>query len=185
MGYEGGEVASWVRHCQGVTRRSARELAVVGRQRQTERTIDNTPVDKGHLRDNTVAKNVTGPFPEPEGQVYYSGVETDVAYAPHVEHGTGLWGPSASYYEIRPKDPDGFLRFNPYVRGPRGEVRVGKDGSPLKGGAVYTKFVLHPGSPGQHMFALGAAMTEHEFPEFSTPVLQRWAAECERFVSRA
>ena len=186
MGYQGARVVDWVNHCQRETRVYARDLAVTGSQHQTERTQDNTPVDTSYLRDNIFAKGVMGPFQEIDGEVYYGGTETDVSYALYVEEGTGLWGPSASYYEIRPKDPDGFLRFHPYVRDSGGSVRLDRrTGNPIKAAEpVYAKVVLHPGSPGNHMFALGAAITEHEFPEFAQPVLVRWERACERWRRR-
>ena len=99
----------------------------------------------------------------PRGMVYESGAETDVEYAPYVEHGTGLWGPRHAKYEIKPKRPDGWLRWI----------------DPVTGDPVFAKRVMHPGSPGNHMFAFGAAIAEHEFDQFVQPILSRWAVEQE------
>ena len=68
-------------------------------------------------------------------------------YAPYVEDGTGLWGPKHAKYEIKPKRPGGWLRWI----------------DPMTGDPVFARRVMHPGWPGNHMFAIGAALTEQEF----------------------
>jgi very-short-patch-repair endonuclease len=83
----------------------------------------------------------------------------------HVEWGTGLWGPKHAKYLIVPKKPGGWLSWI----------------NPRTGQRVFARKVMHPGSPGAHMFAIGAHLTEAEFEErIAAPVLALWAREQER-----
>jgi hypothetical protein len=50
---------------------------------------------------------------------------------------------------------------------------------------MFAKEVLHPGSPGQHMFAIGAAMTEAAFHEFTRGGLTDWKRDSEREMHEA
>lgn len=188
MGYEGQSYGDFVAHAAREHRQTARELANEGGAVMTENTKDNTPVDgtgehSQHLRDNIDKKMVSGPWQEVDGEVYYSGAETYVTYANLIEDGWGLWGPKHAYYEIKPKNPDGFLKFHAYVRGADGSVRLdAKSGKPAKEASpTFAKVVMHPGAPGQHMFALGAALTEHQFPTFAGPILTRMTQRIERW----
>jgi hypothetical protein len=52
------------------------------------------------------------------------------------------------------------------------------------GDRVFAKEVLHPGSPGQHMVAIGAHMTEAEFEQAAQPTLDKWADEIEALGRR-
>jgi hypothetical protein len=81
---------------------------------------------------------------------YQGKVATDVRYAPDVEYGTGLWGPSHAKYLIEPKRPGGFLRWR----------------DPHTGRYVYAKRVMHPGSPGQHMLEIGASVVRGEADDY-------------------
>src|SRR3954468_17110478 len=109
--YVGGSLVSlFDRDQQERTRVAARRMAHRAGDRMTELTVMNTPIDSGNLRTSwyqiptTRVRHLLGP-------AYQSGVATDVDYAPHVEYGTGLWGPKHAYYEIKPKDPNGVLVF--------------------------------------------------------------------------
>ena len=86
-------------------------------------------------------------------------------YAPHVEYGTGLWGPSGAKYPIYPKDPGGLLHW------------IDRD----SGQHVFAKMVMHPGSPGQHMIAIAGSMAEAEFDggAIGDGVLGEWARTVE------
>lgn len=100
--------------------------------------------DGVHLRDEIHRTDV-----RQEGDIYEADVESDKDYAPFVEEGTGLYGPKHAKYLIEPHDPTGWLAW------------PGEDGK-----THFAKQVWHPGSPGQHMFAIGSAvveMSEHEW----------------------
>lgn len=153
-------------------RRACIDMAETGGRRMTEITRMNTPVGhQPHLEDYVPGRLRASIKQKPlkigrRGRyvlIYESGVETDVEYAPHVEHGTGLWGPHRAKYLIRPKTPGGVLSWIT----PSGE-------------RVFAKAVLHPGSPGQHMFAIGAEMVEFEFHNFGQRRIAQWARETER-----
>lgn len=181
MAYIGDKLAPWFEPTPTV--KALVRISQAGGERMTELTRMNTPVDKGTLRASWQAKPVTvhsggvtvatvthpslvagAGFHRLLAARYESGVETDVEYAPYVEHGTGLWGPSHSKYQIRPKHPDGWLHWI----------------DPLTGGHVFAKEVMHPGSPGNHMLAFAAAIAENEVGLIAEPALERWAAETER-----
>jgi hypothetical protein len=146
--------------------RALRQMARHGGDRMVDFTIINTPIDTGNLRTSWRQKPVTVAYTSRGGLVYESGVETDVEYAPYVEHGTGLFGPQHRKYLIRAKGKAAggadYLRF---VVG--GEV-------------VYAKEVWHPGSPGAHMVAIAATMVEAQLDVILRPVLEVWRREQER-----
>lgn len=161
MSYEGGRLRPWFgrdpndRFCRRACERGADAFKTNVETR--------TPIDTGRLRSSYATKPVARGMDERGDPMWTSGVETDVEYAPYVEHGTGLWGPQHRKYEIRPKDPDGTLHWV--------DPRTGRD--------VFAKRVMHPGSPGAHMFSVGAAATEAELPALLNPLLVRWAREVE------
>ena len=145
------------------------ELADEGGDHLTEDVKEFTPVGKRPFQENyvpgallrSIEKKITVVEVDPlHGVVYKSGTKTDLDYAIYVEHGTGLWGPARAMYEIRPKNPNGWLRFHDEF-----------------GNVVFAKRVLHPGSPGAHMFARGVAKTEVEFHEWAQRKVDLWAAE--------
>lgn len=135
------------------------ELADEGGDRLTDAVKEFTPVGKrpfeadyvpGALLASIEKKVTVVEFDVALGRVVYkSGTETNLDYSVYVENGTGLWGPARAKYEIRPKNPDGWLRFHDEY-----------------GNVVFAKRVMHPGSPGAHMFAKGVAKTEAEFHEW-------------------
>jgi hypothetical protein len=95
--------------------------------------------------------------------VYRAWVRTDVDYAAHVEWGTGLWGPHASKYEIKPKLPGGTLSW------------INRAGL-----RVYARRVMHPGSPGRHMMQNAAAQTQARLERIAEGPMRRWRREQER-----
>ncbi len=161
MGYVGGKLAPLFE--PDLAARASRRMADKGGERMTANVRERTPVDHGALRASIEQKLLVVFKDERGDTVYESGAETSLEYAPHIEHGTGLWGPRAARYEIRPKRPDGWLRWI--------DSNTGKP--------VFAKRVLHPGSSGASMFADGVAVTEHEFESFAGPILDRWARETE------
>jgi hypothetical protein len=180
MPYVGAKLAPWFD--RGPTVKALVRIAEAGGERMTELTRMNTPVDKGTLRASWTTKPVTVRVGHSVGVVishpaeaeafvglaqgarYESGVQTEVEYAPYVEHGTGLWGPKHAKYPIRPKHPGGWLHWI----------------DPMTGQHVFAKEVMHPGSPGNHMLSFAAAITESEIGLIAAPALERWASETER-----
>lgn len=166
MGYSGGKLAPWFG--TGPIKLAATRMARDGGERLTMLTKLKTPVgETGHLKESWKAKPVLIVVDELGRTVYESGTETGVDYAPYVEWGTGLWGPKHAKYVIRPRNPNGWLRW------------IGKDGSP-----VFAKEVMHPGSPGNHMFAIGVALTEHEFDQIAAPSVERCMNRLENAIHR-
>lgn len=162
MGYQGGSLTSlFDGGPQAATRLAARKMAERGGDRMVDVTVANTPIHHGNLRSSwyqlPTQRTTFGPWP-----AYQSGVASDVDYAPHVEYGTGLWGPRGAKYEIRPKKPGGFLKF-------------------MSGGVeVFAKRVMHPGSPGQHMVAIAADVVEAETDgSLMQGALTEWASTVE------
>lgn len=120
-------------------------MADKGGERMVELTVMNTPVDTGKLRNSWYKRRLrrvrVGPF-----SGWESGVASDNPVAPHVEYGTGLYGPEHRPYLIEPKTPGGVLHWR--------DPRTGKD--------VFARRVMHPGSPGSHMVQIAASVVEFE-----------------------
>jgi hypothetical protein len=157
---------------------ACRTVAEDGAKMMVRVVKQNTPVDNGFLRDSIQTSPTKVTVSQLGEKAYESGAFTEVDYAPHVEHGTGLWGPKHAKYRIEPKDPNGVLAF--YVRGP--SVASGKGYDVAEGNLVFAKYVMHPGSPGQHMFATGAALVEASFDEVAARGLNQWARDSERGI---
>lgn len=121
--------------------------------------VRNTPVDTSTLRDSITEKPVVR-----HKWGWEAGIYTEVTYAPHVEWGTGLWGPKKAKYIIKPKQVGGVLAFFARLTGPDGKAVFDSEMNPVEGQLVFARYVMHPGSPGNHMFEIGAAMAEHELP---------------------
>jgi hypothetical protein len=142
MPYVGGSLTTFFDDkARGVTKESALRMAVHGGETLEHWVTINTPVETGELR---ASWHTSAPVPDAvEGSpAFRVTVSTDVDYAPYVEYGTGLFGPKHAPYIIKPKSPQGTLRF------------VAKDGN-----VVFAKQVLHPGSPGNHMMGIGSDVT--------------------------
>lgn len=157
MGYRGTRFANLFD--TGPSELAARKMADDGAGFMVGRARENTPTDTGHLKESWKKKPVLIVVNALGQTVYESGVETDVDYAPYVEHGTGLWGPKHAKYPIRPKKEGGWLHW----LGPEGEN-------------VFAKLVMHPGSPGHHMVAIAIAETEAALHAVCEPALQTWLA---------
>lgn len=191
MGYEGPRLADLFAAAKPITKRAAREIAKDSADHWRDVTRRNTPIERFlkrvdtsppyHLRNSWQIKDLKIIHLPEHGNddVLETGVYTEVEYAPYVEEGTGLWGPEHRKYRITPKKPGGWLSWiarDYYVR---------KDGSVTKpGDRVFAKEVLHPGSPGQHMLAIGQHMTEAEFEQIADPALNRWARDVEAEMRR-
>lgn len=97
-----------------------------------------------------------------------------------VEYGTGLWGPKHAKYTIYPSKPGGFLSWVTQT----GFTRKNGEYVP-PGTRVFAKKVEHPGSPGQHMFAMGAAKTEAEFSAAVSDLMHEWREATETAMKMA
>jgi hypothetical protein len=156
VSYTGGKLAPWFDATE--TRKTAHRMTERGGKAVLDATVKHTPVDTDHLRQSWKRKPVVIVASLSGDVVYESGVETNVDYAPYVEHGTGLWGPKHAKYEIRPKKPGGTLHW------------IGKDGED-----VFAKLVMHPGSPGAHMVAIAIAEVELAMHLLMAVELEMWA----------
>lgn len=164
--YEGQTLADWFhnRPHEEMCHRIARE----GGRFMTKVVKEHTPFDEEaehlvHLKEEIHQKILVVYFNEFGERAYESGAESELSYALYVEHGTGLWGPLHAKYVIVPRRPGGWLSWVDRKTGVR----------------MYARKVLHPGSPGAHMFAIGATLTEAEFILFSRLHLERWKHEVE------
>ena len=142
-------------------------LADRGGERMVELTKENTPVDTRQLRNSWYQRRLRRVR---RGRLtgWESGVATDEDYAPHVEHGTGLWGPEHRRYLILPKRPGGSLRWR----------------DPRTGRVIFARAVMHPGSPGQHMVQIAAGALEIEASDglLFDPILREWVRAQEALV---
>lgn len=159
--YEGDDLPTLF--AQHPAQRALRRMAHTGGSVLKDRVEENTPIDTGELRASWTQSPVKHRRVSMLGaeDVYESEVSTDKDYAPDVEHGTGLWGPEHRKYLIEPKTPGGLLSWIDASTGQR----------------VFARRVWHPGSPGQHMMAFGAAKTEATMTTFLIPDVDFWAAE--------
>lgn len=186
-GYHGESVVDLIDHVKGVTRRTGHRLADAMVDHGMSAIERNTPVETRLLRESWRRTDID------YGQVATLGytsirwsafawsgeVYTEVEYAPHVEMGTGLWGPKRKKYKIQPKKPGGVLAFTPYARLPGGGVVLDVVGNVGKHGPIYVQFVMHPGSPGAHMIKIGSTLTEHQHRMWSAEPMRLWKMEIE------
>lgn len=174
MGWKSrGTLAGLVRKSKDAVDPALRIMADDGGQEMTDRVVENTPVETGELRTSIQQKAVVR-VESASGAAWESGAFTEVVYAAYVEEGTGLWGPRHAKYRIEPKDPNGVLAFYVRVRTPEGRVQFDGNYNPVEGNLVFAKYVMHPGSPGQHMFAIGASFIEAEFDHITRRGLEEW-----------
>lgn len=168
MGYEGGQIADFVDRAQTGAKLAGQHMATEGTEKMHEVTVANTPVDTTHLRNDINRTPVVYMKKRNSyGQKGWEGkVRTFTVYAPEMEAGSGLWGPKHKKFIIKPKTPGGVLAFSSRVFGPEGRPMMSEKRGEnlLEGNMVFTQMVEHPGSPGHHMFAIGAAMAEAEIP---------------------
>ena len=151
-------------------KRAARKMAVRGAEEFKRNVVQNTPIDDSPFpsREPGTARKSWRVKPIEvltmlSADTYVTGVETEDPVARYLEEGTGLYGPKHKAYIIRPKDPDGYLRF--YSR--------------KTGQWVFAKQVLHPGIHAQRPLATGAAITEHQLAKTLQVELWRWKHEQE------
>jgi hypothetical protein len=106
---------------------------------------------------NTLRSSITMQL-EGSGTTAAARVGTNVKHAPHVNYGTGLWGPKKSKYEIRPKNAKALAWATPVGR----EFRLTSGGQPVLGRNLYQKskvgLRMESFRPGQRpaAFKLGA-----------------------------
>lgn len=193
MGWESkGSLGGLARRAKEAVDPALRQIADDGGTLMTQRVRENTPVGKnmkplkgqrrsppGTLKESIQQKQVVK-IQDSHGKGWESGAYTDVIYGPYVEEGTGLWGPRHAKYRIEPKDPNGVLAFFARARSPEGKPHLDSNYDVVEGQLVFTKYVMHPGSPGQHMFAIGAAAAEAEFERVAAQGLQEWEKRSER-----
>lgn len=169
----GGSLADMVRKSNDAVDPALRQMADDGGRVMTERTVENTPVETGELRASIKQKAVIR-VESVNGAAYESGAYTDVIYAAYVEEGTGLWGPKHAKYRIEPKTPGGVLAFYVNMKTPEGKTHFDGSYNPVEGNLVFARYVMHPGSPGQHMFAIGATFVEAEFDHLMQRGVEEW-----------
>lgn len=178
MAYIGGSLKKMTASVGRATTKAGRMMAEDCGDAYKSNIKKNTPVETTKLRESYRKT------PVKYNKVSWSGkVFTTVKYAAPMEYGSGLWGPKHKKFKITPKKVGGVLAFNPYVRvnsNGKPEIVLGQDGGPVKGGKVFTTFVLHPGSPGHAMFRLGAAITEFEMDKWAAPSLRAWKSMAEK-----
>lgn len=163
---------AYVAHCQRQVAPVMKSLTSNLGNELVRHVKENTPVDvqgdhPGRLR-NSVKKRAMTIFDEYGEKIYETGAYTEVDYGPYVESGTGLWGPKHAKYKIEPKTPGGMLHWV--------DRHTGKD--------VYAKWVMHPGSPGQHMFMIGVLATESEFERLAEEAMGDFRRRCEEYTDK-
>lgn len=164
MGYTGAKLAPLF--STRLTRQTAHRLAAGGRDLLHDETVQNTPIDDspypsrrpGTARASWRKQPVSVPVRTPAGEVYTTGIISHDEVTSYLEYGTGLHGPYHRVIIIRPKHPDGMLRF----------------WSRRDGRWVFAKEVRHPGIHAQRPLATGAALAEHRMAEKMMPVLEAW-----------
>lgn len=169
MGYSGNRLASLVQIelLHDALEEATTEVADIW----LVTTVANTPIGgrfDGSERGGNLRTSWYKTLPlktwEGGGPKWVVHIETHVEYAPHVEYGTGLWGPHHAKYPIRPKKAKMLSWINP-----------------LTGKRVFSSFVMHPGSPGQHMLAIGASRAEAQAEGTIERTLERvWVRGSER-----
>lgn len=191
MPYEGDTLLDLIENLDEATMRTGHRLADEMTDRGQHNIEINTPVETHHLRESYQRtpikyRRITGMAMGAGWQMYcWEGrVFTEVEYAPFVERGTGLWGPRRREYKIEPKKPGGVLVFTPYQRMPSGGVILDVQAMPVMGKPVFVRFVMHPGSPGAHMFRIGSVLTEHQFEELSREPMRLWKEAVEGRAGR-
>lgn len=180
MGWEnrGQSLAGMVRQVKDAVGPAIEVMVDDGGQAMQKYVIENTPVETGELRASIRQKAVVR-IVSMTGTAYESGAYTEVIYALYVEEGTGLWGPHHAKYRIEPKDPNGVLAFYVRVKTPEGKPQFDGSYHVAEGNLVFAKYVMHPGSPGQHMFAIGAAQVDAQFDHITGRGLEEWVRRSE------
>lgn len=164
MGFEGGRLAPLFE--LEPSKRAVRKMADTGGDSLHDYAVRNTPIDTGNLRSSWY-RTRTKKRPTPVGEAFESEVKTDVNYAPYVENGTGLYGPTHAKYLIEPKNAKSLSWMGP------------------GGSRVFASHVWHPGSPGQHMMASATAKVEALYEDIQKGNLRQWVRETEALEAKA
>ena len=160
MPYEGAKLHRlFPRHIVELT---GRRMVATGSRALKERIREFTPIETGEL----AASYYIGLIRKGRGG-WWTTVATDVEHGPYVEYGTGLFGPKRRKYPILPRKPGGVLHW------------VNEHGE-----HVFARKVMHPGSPGNHMFAIGAMVTERTLGVILEPEVRQWARLTEQHIRR-
>lgn len=161
MGYVGGKLApSYGGAPNKFFMRNAPVLVAAQGREVAEK---NTPVDTGDLRGSWKSDKVAKRTLMFAASGMRASWANDTSYAAHVNYGTGLYGPENRKYLILPKKPGGTLHW---VNG------AGQD--------VFSKGVMHPGSPGNYMLEISADAVEASWGKTVRPLLKQWARMMER-----
>jgi hypothetical protein len=158
--YVGGNIA--LCFPEEPTRDACREMAEHGGEQMKRLAQVKTPVRTGILRESWKRKPLEIGLSATGHAEYRSGAETDVEYAPYIEHGTGTWGPKHAPYVILPKKPGGVLHW---------KNKAGED--------VFARRVVHPGIHGHHMMADAAGLLEIITPMLMVGELEKWKQKYE------
>jgi hypothetical protein len=144
--------------------RACRRIADAFADRLVENTRRNTPVDTSPFRDKPGRPRGTA-----RASVQRTGVE--------------LRG--RDRYEIRAFSDDPVFPFIEWTtkphwirprqeRGPGARLRFP---NPKTGDPIFARAVHHPGTQGQHSFAIGALLTEAELGEIAAPIMMRFGRD--------
>lgn len=147
-----------------VAEHTAGQIADAGGDELHDLIVRNTPIHTGKLRESWYRDPTVK-----EGDRHVSRVKTDVEYAPYVNYGTGLWGPSHAKYPILPHPPKQFLHWI----------------DPASGRDVFARKVMHPGSPPQYMIESGAAKLEATIGLIAQKELEKFKVEIEALAQKA
>jgi len=161
MAYIGGKLAPWFD--SDPNPRAIRNMIRVGVTEAAEIAATNTPVDTGDLRDNWQTSRAVRTMTF-IGLGWQAEWYNDTDYAAYVNDGTGLYGPEHRKYLIVPKTPGGTLHW---VDRATGQDR-------------FASYVMHPGSPGNHMLEISANWLEATWERLVRPVMRNWTREVER-----
>lgn len=160
MAYEGGKTRDFFpRGLEGITRRTARDMATEGGKFMNRGIRDKTPVKTGRSR-RSIRRRATKPVLRTRNvEIWESTNFSNLLTVLWLEYGT------------RPhviQADDKMLKFK-------------KDGE-----TYYARRVKHPGTDGLHMFAITAVETEAAFDALMRPIVATWAREVEaRIKARA
>ena len=149
---------------QALTKEAARKMTDRAVESMLHVAVINTPVESGRLRGAWRKSEASSTARGWKGEISNS-----TSYAAFVESGTGLYGPEHASYVIKPKRPGGMLRW------------IGKDGQ-----VVFARFVIHPGSPGNHMLSISLNVTDSLAQDggIFTGVLEEWRTGIEGQANR-
>lgn len=157
---------------------TASQIADAGTDRFQANVRRNTPIDtnpyrgrpgrpRGFARES-IERGLVRRTSTPAGPAFRGSVFTEDDVFPYIEWDTPP-------HVIRPR-ADRAPASVVETRRPRGTVADGRASLSWLGpmGRVFAKIVHHPGTKGQHPFAIGAAITEAELDEIARGPLASW-----------